>query len=64
MAIISSVFTSLAEAKELSETTKKPIFMVIYDAKHSTNSRLNYSLKWFMDSARIRPTIAQRGGRS
>jgi hypothetical protein len=43
------VFTELSQAKELSETVKKPIFMVIYDAKHSTNSRLTYSLGNFMD---------------
>ena len=53
------VFTNLSQAKELSETVKKSIFLVIYDAKHSSNSRLNYGLGYFMDYETTQNLVAE-----
>ena len=43
------VFTSLTKAKEISNKTNKPLFIVIYDKSHPELSKLSYSLGYFME---------------
>ncbi|GLI11550.1 hypothetical protein MARBORIA2_06400 [Methanobrevibacter arboriphilus] len=42
-------FTDMQEAIDISKTEEKGLFLVIYDNKHSTKSKLNYSLGFFTD---------------
>ncbi len=43
------VYESLEEAQEVARKENKPIFLVIYDKDHPKLSRLDYSLKYFME---------------
>jgi putative GTP pyrophosphokinase len=42
-------YFNLTQAKNESKATNKPVFAVIYDEKHPLNSRLEYSLGYFME---------------
>lgn len=46
---LGKVQTDLAQAKELSKKTNKPLFVVIYDKTHPKLSKLDYSLGYFME---------------
>ncbi len=43
------VYESLEEAQKIAELKNKPIFLVVYDKDHPRLSKLDYSLKYFMD---------------
>ncbi len=43
------VFSNLTSAKFESEKKQRPIFMVIFDGSHSKNSRLEWTLGYFME---------------
>jgi len=46
---LGKVQTDLKHAKELSKKENKPMFIVIYDKSHPKLSRIDYSLRYFME---------------
>jgi hypothetical protein len=46
---LGQVFTSLDESITTARKEKRPIFAVIYDSKHHSHSKLNYSLGYFLE---------------
>ena len=46
---VGKVLSSLSEALAISLAEQKPLFAVIYDSKHRSQSKLNYSLGYFLE---------------
>lgn len=53
----SKIFTNLQDAQELAKKHKKPIFVIIYDSNHPTNSKLKYSSGYFLEYKTTRDLI-------